>query len=207
MWGGVVTANNGDNTVSVFLGNGNGTFQARTDYETGVGPSSVVAADLNDDGVPDVITGNCGPSCGDFLIGTNSVSVLPGSGGGALGAHPDYETGDSPHQVVVGDFNNDGKADLAVGRVNALTVSVLLNTASTHIMLTSSPNPSHHGQTVPSTATVTPTVEGAGTPTGTVAFINGPTILGSATLSDGVAVAAELNLDRGHTRDYSELRW
>ena len=193
MCGGVVTANNGDNTVSVFLGNGNGTFQARTDYETGVGPSSVVAADLNDDGVPDVITGNCGPSCGDFLIGTNSVSVLPGSGGGVLGVHTDYETGDSPHQVVVGDFNNEGKADLAVGRVNALTVSVLLNTASTHITLTSSPNPSHHGQTVPST--------------GTVAFINGPTILGSATLSDGVAAAAELNLDRGHTRDYSELRW
>ena len=98
-----------------------------------------------------------------------------------------FETGDSPNAIIVGDFNNDHKPDLAAGNFNALTVSILLNTAGTKVSLASSPNPSHHGQTVTFTATVSPIIEGAGTPTGTVAFINGPSILGSASLVNGVA--------------------
>src|SRR5215472_11306462 len=44
------------NTVNVFLGNGDGTFQAGPTYGVGVSPSSVVTADLNHDGKLDLIT-------------------------------------------------------------------------------------------------------------------------------------------------------
>jgi hypothetical protein len=193
----VITANNGADTVSVFLGNGNGTFQTRSDYATGNGPTGVAVADLNGDGIADVATSNCGTPCTLELIGSNTVSVLLGTGGGALSLNQNYETGDSPNAIIVGDFNNDHKPDLAAGNFNALTVSVLLNTAGTKVALTSSPNPSDHGQPVTFTATVSPIIEGAGTPTGTVAFINGPSILGSAPLVNGVATLQSSTLTVG----------
>src|SRR5438132_13550965 len=43
----LAVANSGTNTVSVLLGNGTGTFGAKTDFTTGSGPRSVAAADLN----------------------------------------------------------------------------------------------------------------------------------------------------------------
>jgi 16S rRNA G1207 methylase RsmC len=56
----LVTANfaSGTNTVSVLLGNGNGTFQAKQDFGTGTGPISVAIADLNGDGKLDLVTAN-----------------------------------------------------------------------------------------------------------------------------------------------------
>ena len=39
-----------DNTVSVLLGNGDGTFQTHVDYATGSHPTSVAVADFNGDG-------------------------------------------------------------------------------------------------------------------------------------------------------------
>ena len=62
----------------------------------------------------------------------------------------------------------------------ALTQTV--NPASTTTTLTSSANPSVYGQAVTFTATVTADSPGAGTPTGTVTFKEGSTILGTATL-------------------------
>src|SRR5437867_5469305 len=46
----VAVANYGSNTVSVRLGNGDGTFQAAQDFAVGGGPNSVAAADFNGDG-------------------------------------------------------------------------------------------------------------------------------------------------------------
>jgi hypothetical protein len=45
-----VVANFYSYTVSVLLGNGNGTFGTRVDYGTGSGPRSVAIADLSGDG-------------------------------------------------------------------------------------------------------------------------------------------------------------
>jgi hypothetical protein len=41
--------------VSLLLGNGNGTFQAKVEYPTSAGPTSVVVADVNGDGMPDLV--------------------------------------------------------------------------------------------------------------------------------------------------------
>ena len=54
----LVVANYGTNTVSVLLGNGNGTFQAQTTFATDSRPRSVTVADVNGDGKPDLVVAN-----------------------------------------------------------------------------------------------------------------------------------------------------
>ena len=100
------------NMVSVLLGNGDGTFQARVDYQAGRGAfpvNSVALGDFNRDGNLDIAAGNYGP---DFLTG--SVSILLGNGDGTFQAHMDYPAGVNPVGVLMGDFNRDNKLDLAV---------------------------------------------------------------------------------------------
>ena len=111
--------NSGD-TVSVLLGNGDGTFQAAVSYPAGSG-YSVAVGDFNGDGKLDLVTANIGGS----FAGT--VSVLLGNGDGSFQNAVNYPAGSVPYTVAVGDFNGDGKPDLAVANnVDAGTVSVLL---------------------------------------------------------------------------------
>src|SRR4029079_3829533 len=67
----LVTANRLSNTVSVLLGDGDGTFVAQTPYAVGTNPFSVTAADVNGDGQADLIAAN---------MSSNTVSVLLGNG-------------------------------------------------------------------------------------------------------------------------------
>src|SRR5207253_980700 len=110
-------ANFNSATVSVFLGNGNGTFAAKQDFSTGSMPRSVAVADVNGDGKPDLAGAN---------NVSNTVSVLLGSGNGSLAAKGDFTTGNIPLSLAVADVNGDGKLDLAVANFNSSTVSVLL---------------------------------------------------------------------------------
>ena len=55
------------------------------------------------------------------------MSVLLNGGGGTFGPQSSYAAGTHPSAVAVGDFNGDGKPDLAVANKNDGTVSVLLN--------------------------------------------------------------------------------
>jgi hypothetical protein len=64
-------------TVSVLLGNGNGTFQSPTNYPVGPGPVPVAVADLNGDRLPDLIVGNAGKN--QTPAASVSVLVNPGS--------------------------------------------------------------------------------------------------------------------------------
>jgi VCBS repeat protein len=102
-------------TVSVLLGNGDGTFGPRSDYGTGSGPASVAIGDLNGDGRPDLAVAN-------FFSST--TSVLLGNGDGTFGPKSDSGTGRSPASVAIGDLNGDGRPDLAVA--TSFLVSVLL---------------------------------------------------------------------------------
>ena len=52
----VISADRADNTISVLLGNPDGTFQARTTFATGAGPASISVADVNRDGHLDAVT-------------------------------------------------------------------------------------------------------------------------------------------------------
>jgi hypothetical protein len=67
------------------------------------------------------------------------------------------------------------------------TLSQTVNKANTTTVVTSSANPSVYGQAVTFTATVNVVAPGAGTPTGSVSFYDGATLLGTATLSGNQA--------------------
>jgi hypothetical protein len=103
-------------TLSIRLGNGDGTFQAATDYA--VSSTRLVAtADFNRDGKVDVVAIN---------QSVDTVSILLGNGDGTLGAAVAYPVGAQPTGLAVADFNGDGKLDLAVGAFTDSSISILL---------------------------------------------------------------------------------
>ena len=108
----IVTANNTSGSVSVLLGNGDGTFQPAVDFATGgTGTQFVALGHLGRGGGPlDVVTAN-------FASGT--VSVLLGNGDGTFRPAVQYSVGprERPIAVAVGDFTGDGIPDLVTVNV------------------------------------------------------------------------------------------
>ena len=113
----IVTANRSDNSVSVLLGNRDGSFQTRETFASGRLPISVAVADLNGDGIPDIVTAN--------YTGSN-VSVLFGNGDGTFQPHEDLPAGNACYDVKVADLNGDGIPDIVVTNKDDNTVGVLL---------------------------------------------------------------------------------
>jgi len=102
-------------TVSVLLGNGDGTFQTAVVYDPGgFFPISVAVADVNGDGKPDLIVANeCGDSTCLMSAPNGTVSVLLGNGDGTFQTAVVYDSGGlSTRSVAVTDVNGDGKPDI-----------------------------------------------------------------------------------------------
>jgi hypothetical protein len=71
----LVVANRDGNTVSVLLGNSNGTFGAATNFAVGTKPYSVAVADVNGDGIPDVVTANATSNSASVLLGNRNSAT------------------------------------------------------------------------------------------------------------------------------------
>jgi FG-GAP-like repeat/FG-GAP repeat len=97
-------------SVSVALGNHDGTFQAASDFNVvGGNPTAVGFGDFNGDGKPDIVTTD---------NGSGEVNVLLGDGDGTFQAPLDFQLPTTPLSyqtagaVAVGDLNGDGKLDM-----------------------------------------------------------------------------------------------
>ena len=116
----VAVADAGDNTVSVLLANGDGTFQAPRQFAIGASQfpnpegatfnqggfrRAIVSADFNDDGIIDVAVTN---------YDSGDVSVLLGRGDGTFQPERRFDAAPAAFALAVGDVNNDGNQDLVV---------------------------------------------------------------------------------------------
>jgi len=118
----VVNSTSGD--VTVLLGSsGCSGFDAPINYAlgTGVNPVSLAAADFNHDGYPELVIANAGTAPGN-----GNLILLPNNKNGTFGAPIISYAGSNPGFVAAGDFNGDGKQDVAVTNQDSGSVSVLL---------------------------------------------------------------------------------
>jgi hypothetical protein len=92
--------------VSVFLGNGNGSFRTALNYVAGNNPGFVVTASLRNNRDLDLAVAN-------GQIASNNVAVLLGNGDGTFRPAKFYSAPGLVNGIAVGDFNNDKKLDLA----------------------------------------------------------------------------------------------
>ena len=113
-----------DNTFSLFLGNGDGTFKQAAQSplvlpNAAAGPISMIAGDFNLDGNQDLAIAN---------RTTSNVSILLGNGDGTFtqATNSPLVVGASPVAIATGDLNGDSHPDLAILNQLDNTVSILL---------------------------------------------------------------------------------
>jgi FG-GAP-like repeat/Bacterial Ig-like domain (group 3) len=104
-------------TVTVLLGKGDGTFKSAPSLQSGSIPYTVTVADVNGDGIADLITGNAG---------SNTASVFLGNGDGTFAAPLSPPIGTNPVGAAVADFNGDGIPDLAAANNTTTSVTIML---------------------------------------------------------------------------------
>ena len=188
----LITANRYDNSISVLVGNGDGTFRKafrdplNPDPHYGGGSStdgvfSLFVADFDSDGLPDIAAG--GGSYGGLF-------VFQGHGDGTFGAPVGFFAYSSGNALAMADFNGDGLPDF-LSNFDCCTqaqspVSLLAGQLAPWLTVTASASPAEASQPLILTATTSyPTATGTVTFTPNL-YINEP--LGTAPLVNGQAV-------------------
>jgi hypothetical protein len=192
-----------DSLVYVLLGNGDGTFQSPVAYYTASQvPASAAVADVNGDGIPDIVVANqCYGRSAMGCANDGGLAVLLGNGDGTFQGQGSlslsFRSGQTDAtSIAIADVNGDGRPDLVAANSGYIyhvvnvpsSVGVLLNdlTVGTTAKVASSLNPSSVSQSVTLTATISSPASSV--PNGsTVTFYNGTTEIGTGTTTNGVA--------------------
>ena len=119
----LAVTNQFDNTVSILLGNGSGGFSAPTTFSPGgTGVYGLAVGDFDGNGNLDIAVTNWSTN--------GAVDLLMGDGAGGFSPGGEFSSGGShPSTIVAGDFNNDGKLDLAFTNDNSYTVGIIFGDA------------------------------------------------------------------------------
>lgn len=112
----LLTANLGTSTVSIFTGNGDGTFAGDRKLDGGKNGAFLATGDFDGDGDTDFVITHWTE---DF------ASILLNKGDGRFATRTDYETGSGNYGVAVADLNGDGQLDIVTANYRARSVSVL----------------------------------------------------------------------------------
>jgi hypothetical protein len=206
----VITANDCVNNqcvqgdLGIFLGRGDGTLAPviRIANTGGWRGGAVAVADINRDGVPDLLVSNM---CNNFSeCDYPTLGLLLGKGDGTFLPATGYNTGGvagTYGQIAVADVNGDGTSDVFVTGGSGVTtgggtVSVFLSLFDTTTSLTTSQNHTIYGQSVTLTATLA--TNGPAPPTGSVTFLAGKTQVGAAVLVGNTAILQDKVLPAGN---------
>ena len=101
----LVSANAKNNTLSVLISKGDGTFRKTLTFLVASEPTTIATGDVNGDGIPDLLTNS---------RGTGQFTSLLGYGNGSFRMLPGVKTGKVPLAIIPADFNRDEKMDVAV---------------------------------------------------------------------------------------------
>ena len=116
----------------ILLGDGTGNFNLVSSTDLCSWPQYVAVGDFNGDGKLDLAV-TCGGN------GGNQLSILLGDGTGNFTLVSSLTVGVGDNTVVAGDWNGDGKLDLATSNANDNTVSILLGDGTGNFTVTSTP--------------------------------------------------------------------
>jgi hypothetical protein len=122
-------------TVSIFLGDGAGNLTFASSLQAGLNPYSLAVGDFNGDNKLDVAEVNYCGNQDDCFSAPGTLIVFLGDGSGNFNTVSTSTIGYEPNSVVVGDFNGDGKLDLAINHW-ASGIFILLGDGTGNFTLT-----------------------------------------------------------------------